>query len=151
MIEVYSQIDDENRWESFNINDMANLAVELVEKAHEFKEDYQISIVFTNSEKIRELNKTYRGKDSPTNVLSFAFNDDGSNNLMLGEIFISYAVIENEANIQNKSMENHLMHILIHGILHLIGYDHNEDEEAEEMEALEIELLKKININNPYQ
>jgi probable rRNA maturation factor len=150
MIQVYSQIVDENKWENINTDDIAKTAIELVDDIHEISEDKQVSIVFTSNSMVQELNNTYRGKDEPTNVLSFAFNDDGSNNLMLGELFIAYDVIEAESNSQNKPFDNHLLHILIHGVLHLLGYDHIEDVDAKEMEALEIELLNKINIENPY-
>lgn len=151
MIEVYSQIVDEDMWESFNIDEMAKSAVNLIESCSEIGNDKEISIIFTNNTMVQELNNTYRNKNKPTNVLSFAFNDDGSDNVMLGEIFLAYNIIENEAIEQGKTFNNHCMHIIIHGILHLLGYDHEIEPDAEEMEKIEIELLHKINIENPYK
>lgn len=151
MLEIESHIYDENKWEKVSTNDMAKKAIELVDNAHEIAGNKQISVVFTSNSKVQELNSQYRGKDRPTNVLSFAFNDDGSDEEMLGEIFIAYDVIAYEAKEQGKTLYNHLMHILIHGALHLIGYDHVENADAEDMEALEIELLAKIDIENPYK
>ena len=151
MIEIYSQIFDEDKWNSININEIARIAVELVDEHHEIDNNKQISIVFTSNDKVQELNKSYRGKDQATNILSFAFNDDGSDNDMLGEMFIAYGVIDSEAKEQDKNINQHLTHIVIHGILHLLGYDHIENSDAEEMEKLEIEILSKINIENPYK
>lgn len=151
MIEVYSQIVDENRWGNLKTEEMVRLAVELVDNTHDIENKKQISVVFTTNNKVQELNRDYRNKDKTTNILSFAFNDDGSDNIMLGELFIAYDVIADEASSQGKSFYNHLMHIIIHGVLHLLGYDHIEDGDAEEMEVLEVELLKKIDIENPYK
>ncbi|MCT4574963.1 MAG: rRNA maturation RNase YbeY [Alphaproteobacteria bacterium] len=151
MIKIETNIFEENKWKDFDIDNMAKIAVDLVEKSHEFNSDKEISIVFTNNHKVHELNRDYRGKDKSTNILTFAFNDDGSDNYILGELFLAFDVIDVEANEQGKTFYNHCMHILIHGVLHLIGYDHIEDDEAEDMESLEIELLSKINIENPYK
>lgn len=151
MIKIETNIFEENKWDDFDIENMADIAVNLIEESHEFSSDKEVSIVFTNNDKVHELNKDYRNKDKSTNILTFAFNDDGSDNYMLGELFLAFDVIANEATEQNKSFYDHCMHILIHGVLHLIGYDHIEDCDAEEMESLEIELLSKINIENPYK
>ncbi len=106
----------------------------------------EVSIVLSNDEFVRELNKDYRGKDSPTNVLSFPNEPP-----MLGDIVLAIETIENEAIAQKKSFEHHFTHLLVHGCLHLLGYDHLEDAEAEEMESLEIQILSMMGIKNPYE
>ena len=100
------------------------------------------------------LNRDFRGKDKPTNVLSFPFEVPDfliDEEPTLGDIIIAMPVIEAEAVEQKKSVEHHLAHMTIHGTLHLLGFDHIIDEEAEEMEALEIEILEKLGIANPYE
>lgn len=117
----------------------------------------EISVTLTNDESIQSLNKDYRGKDKPTNVLSFPqidwSNDDWKDDpmVMLGDVVVSFETIAREAEEQSKSLEHHFTHMLVHSIVHLFGYDHETDEEAEEMEALEIEILKQMGIENPYQ
>jgi probable rRNA maturation factor len=119
----------------------------------------EISVLLTNNQHIQVLNKEYRGQDKPTNVLSFPSLDpedltspqDYSEPLIIGDIVLAYEKIMTEAQEQNKSFQNHLAHLTIHGLLHLLGYDHEEDDEAEIMEALEVTLLDLLNISNPYQ
>lgn len=116
----------------------------------------EISIVLADNSFVQNLNKTYRDKDKPTNVLSFPQTeidefDSARGEVSLGDIIIAYGVIEQEAQDQEKDFKNHLRHMLVHGTLHLMHFDHIHDEEAEEMETLEIEILKKMNIKNPYE
>ena len=108
--------------------------------------DCEISVVLTDDAHIQVLNRDYRGKNKATNVLSFPQDDPQ----MLGDIIIAYETIIREAKEQNKIFEHHLMHMLVHGCLHLLGYDHETDSEAEEMEALEIEILSGLSVKNPY-
>lgn len=110
-------------------------------------EQRDVALVLTDSEHIRTLNRDFRGQDKPTNVLSFPSDEESE----WGDILMAHEVIAQEAQQQDKSFEHHFCHLLVHGILHLLGYDHLEDEEAEEMEALEIELLAKLAIANPYE
>ena len=105
-----------------------------------------VSILLTDDDRIRQLNNDFRSKDTQTNVLSFPSGDD----LFLGDIAISFTTLHTEADLQDKEFYAHFMHILIHGILHLLGYDHIDDDEAEEMEAVEIKLLEDMGIKNPY-
>lgn len=106
----------------------------------------EVSVVLSNDEFVQELNRDYRGKDKPTNVLSFPNEPP-----MLGDIVLAIETIENEAISQKKTFEDHLTHLLVHGCLHLLGHDHIEDDEAEEMESLEIEILEQMGIKNPYE
>ena len=118
-------------------------------KILELKSKFELTIRIVDNAEIQELNKTYRAKDYPTNVLSFPFDDNLLPNL-LGDIVIASQIIKKEAEEQAKELQHHWTHIIIHGFLHLLGYDHIEDEEAEEMEGLEIKILKELNIKNPY-
>ena len=104
-----------------------------------------------NNNEIQELNNKYRKKNSPTNVLSFT-NEDISKSITgdLGDIAISYQYLEEESRQQNKKFDDHLIHMLIHGVYHILGFDHENNEMAAQMENKEIKLLKKINIDNPY-
>ncbi|MDR1026592.1 MAG: rRNA maturation RNase YbeY [Lactobacillus sp.] len=118
-----------------------------------------VNLSLSNDKHIKELNKTYRKKDKPTNVLSFALIDDENfeqnceifDEIELGDIIISIDTLKKEAAEKNIKLEDHFTHLFIHGLLHLSGFDHIEDEEAEEMEALEIDILSNLNINNPYE
>ncbi|AXV14274.1 rRNA maturation RNase YbeY [Neorhizobium sp. SOG26] len=113
----------------------------------------ELSLVFTNDEAIREINAEWRGKDKPTNVLSFpAFplEPGGNPGPMLGDIVVARETVEREAVDLEKPFDEHLTHLLVHGFLHLFGYDHMETDEAEEMEALETRILAKLGLSDPY-
>ena len=150
-MDIDIQILEEKKWETLDVAGLVNLATDLVFQNLALDKACEISFLFTNNAKIQELNKQYRGKDKPTNVLSFAFNDSGEECFMLGDVCLAYDFIKNEALEQNKKFQDHLLHLIIHGILHLVGFDHIDDNQAEEMEELETELLSKINITNPYK
>ena len=104
-----------------------------------------ISVVLADDDFIRELNKTYRGKNKPTNVLSF-YNSEAP----LGDMVLAYETVAREAKAQKKTFKAHAIHLMVHGCLHLMGYDHECENEAEEMEAMEIKILKKLGVRNPY-
>ncbi|MGR8931521.1 MAG: rRNA maturation RNase YbeY [Gammaproteobacteria bacterium] len=114
--------------------------------------DNEVVIRLVDEAESAELNQQYRHKTGPTNVLSFPFEaPEGFEMDLLGDLVICVPVIVKEAAEQNKLLEHHWAHITIHGVLHLLGYDHIEEADAEEMEALEIKLLNMLNIANPYQ
>ena len=119
-------------------------------------QNIQLSLAITTDDNIQKLNKQYRDKDKPTNVLSFSFLDENGLDLppdmpfFLGDIIISHETIMREAAEQEKTPLNHYIHMFVHGCLHVLGYDHENDAEAEEMEALEIQILSEIDIPNPY-
>jgi probable rRNA maturation factor len=119
-----------------------------------FKGKCELTVVLANDEFVRELNKTYRGKDKATNILSFPSSSPESRILnpesYLGDIILAYNTIASEAREQGKSFRDHTVHLLVHGVLHLLGHDHENDKEAEIMEAMEIKILKKLGIRNPY-
>ena len=114
--------------------------------------NHEVSILLTNDEEIRELNKKYRKIDKPTNVLSFSITSDTIVNelRMIGDIVISKEKILSEAKDQNKTFSDHLAHIVIHGFLHLLNFTHDSKEDSTIMENKEVELLKMIDISNPY-
>ena len=114
--------------------------------------NHEVSILLTNDEEIRELNKKYRKIDKPTNVLSFSITSDTIVNelRMIGDIVISKEKILSEAKDQNKTFNDHLAHIVIHGFLHLLNFTHDSKEDSNIMENKEGELLKMMDISNPY-
>jgi len=114
--------------------------------SHEDVHEAEASVVFGDDRFIHTLNRDYRDKDKPTNVLSFPQELP-----MLGDSIFAYETIMREANEQDKSFEDHLLHLSIHSTLHLLGYDHINDKEAEEMEAIEIKLLDEMGVKNPYE
>lgn len=115
-------------------------------------EEAQLTVRIVDEAEIRELNATYRGKDYPTNVLSFPFEaPPGVDIPLLGDIIVCAAVVAREAAEQGKPLKAHWAHMVIHGTLHLLGYDHIEEAEAEEMEGLEIRLLADLGYANPYE
>lgn len=117
----------------------------------EIAEDCELSIRLVSETESAELNSTYRGKNAPTNVLSFPFESPiPLTPRLLGDLVLCVAVVEREAAEQNKTLEAHWAHLLVHGCLHLLGYDHLEDDEAEQMEALEVRILQQLGIENPY-
>lgn len=112
---------------------------------------HEVTIRIVSPEESQSLNHQYRGKNKPTNVLSFPFESPPEVQLpLLGDLIVCAQVVADEAQEQGKPLKDHWAHMIIHGSLHLLGYDHIEDEEAEEMEALEIELLSELNIKDPY-
>lgn len=119
-------------------------AASLLEK--DFSEQ-ELSVVFTDNKAIQELNKTFRHYNKPTNVLSFPSEEKEE----LGDIILAYETIEKEAFESGISLLHHTLHLIIHGFLHLLGYDHEEEEAAEIMENLEIQILASLNITNPYE
>ncbi|OUR72471.1 rRNA maturation RNase YbeY [Methylophaga sp. 41_12_T18] len=123
----------------------AELALQEVEQACE------LSIRLVAADESEELNSTYRGKDKPTNVLSFPFDSPiPMEPRLLGDLVICHSVVEQEAEQQHKAVNDHWAHMVIHGCLHLLGYDHIDSDEAEHMEALEVTLLQSLKIENPY-
>ncbi len=109
-----------------------------------------INLSLVSTGEIATLNKQYRGKDGGTNVLSFPYLDFEGKNFYLGDIFLCYEKLLEEANAQQKPFNHHLTHLILHGILHLLGYDHINDKDAVIMERLEARILKQYCIDNPY-
>ncbi len=140
-MKVYVNCNDA-RWRKYKIDfeRIANAA------ALNVNSNAEVSIILTNDAEIQKINREYRNIDKPTNVLSFELGDD----ILLGDIYISLDTVQREADTENISVAAHTAHMVVHGMLHLQGYDHITDSDAEIMEKKEINILKKLHIKNPY-
>ncbi|KPF87968.1 rRNA maturation factor [alpha proteobacterium AAP38] len=189
-VEIALSIEDE-RWEA-SIADVEMLcersARSALAAAHAQDPDWlpegpvEMSVILADDDTVQELNKNYRGKDKPTNVLSFALyadsgdeegdeedyegeeqEEDGPDDgdveflspeapvpVILGDVILAFETVEREAREQRKAFADHLAHLVTHGVLHLLGYDHIEDSEAEQMERLETQILSGLGIADPY-
>ena len=115
-------------------------------------EKIDVEVSFCTAEEIKDLNYKFRKKDSETNVLSFpAESSIGIQNACCGEVIICYEVLNNEAKESSKNITNHFKHLLIHSLLHLLGYEHDKENDAILMESEEIKFLSKIGISDPYK
>lgn len=170
-LEIAANIQD-SEWENLvpNLEDLYCQATNRVIEALDEKEGIspgshkkatvEISFLFTDDANIQTLNREYRDQDKPTNVLSFPDTEISEvalvesakldESLFFGDIILARETIFAEATVQQKSILDHLNHLLVHGLLHLAGYDHIDDDEAEIMEALEIKILEGLGISNPY-
>ena len=118
----------------------------------------ELSVRLTSDEEVRALNAHWRGKDKPTNVLSFPLaeqyeleqGDEEGPELLLGDIILAHGVCEREAAEKQISFDEHAAHLIVHGTLHLLGYDHKDDSAAADMESREVRALEKLGIANPY-
>ena len=116
----------------------------------------ELAILLADDTRLRELNLAYRGQDKATNVLSFTGNDGNADTFEsesmrhLGDIALAFETVAREAEEQGKSLADHTAHLVVHGTLHLLGYDHEKDVEAEAMEAEEIAILASLGIDDPY-
>lgn len=135
-----------------NIPDEAKFDHWLAAALDQRQEPSEVSLRIVDPEEMQTLNFQYRQKDKPTNVLSFPAEFPEELDLpLLGDIVICAPIIEQEAQEQGKTTEAHWAHMLIHGTLHLLGYDHIEEKDAQEMEALEAQILNKLDYPNPYE
>ena len=132
------------------------LALKMAQMPSQIKgREIELSIVLANDDLIQILNREYREKDSPTNVLTFASLDSkdpvpADVPYPVGDVILSYQTIDREAREQGKFFRDHFLHMVVHGTLHLLGYDHETEDDANNMESLEIRILEKMNIQNPY-
>tara|TARA_B100000989_G_scaffold288739_1_gene259767 strand:+ start:132 stop:758 length:627 start_codon:yes stop_codon:yes gene_type:complete len=142
-------------WRTF-MTEIEEVSCQLFDKvlAEEGLTQINLSICWTNDAHMATLNNTFRGKNHPTNVLSFPVDDHdrhkGEANA-LGDIAVARETVFREALESHTEMSHHIIHLLIHGMLHLLGYDHINDEDAAEMESLETRLLATVGITNPYE
>lgn len=142
MSDTKYQILVEEVWDGFEYESVIERALEAIPEAKG-----ELSILLTNDVEIQQLNKQYRGFDKPTNVLSFPQDEVE----LLGDIAMAFETLQREAAEQEKTFSDHFTHLFVHGVLHLIGYDHEEDEDQRHMEQKEVEILHHLNIANPYE
>jgi len=138
------------------LDDLDGLVAETLESVLEdsgdqLVEGVEISLLFCNDARIQELNRDFRGQDKPTNVLSFPSPDPLETARFVGDIAVAYETVAREAKEQGKTLKQHCRHMIVHGFLHLLGYDHEEEAEAEAMEAMEIRILHRLGVDNPYR
>ncbi len=138
------------------LDDLALTSIEAALAAAGFPGDScEVAVLFTDDASMAEINAEWRGKNRPTNVLSFPTAPDTplptGEARPLGDIVLAYGVVAGEAGEQGKTLRDHVAHLMVHGTLHLLGYDHETDEDAEMMEALETSILKGLGITDPYE
>lgn len=140
-------------WERFDgLEGLVRRCVDasLAETRAKLFEGCELSVTFCDDAEIQELNAEWRGKDKPTNVLSFPTPGKLAARPLLGDIVIAYETVAREAAEQDKTLSEHTAHMVIHGFLHLIGYDHETAAEAEEMEGLERRIASRLGLRDPY-
>ena len=148
---------DESLWDKQLINDFQKNLNKISREIYKnsdlinINKKNHVSISFAGDKKIIELNKRFRKINLPTNVLSFPSLIQKNNTNFLGDIIFAAETIFREAKRDKKSFKSHLIHLFIHGVLHLIGYDHQTENNAKIMENLEIKILETLKINNPYE
>jgi probable rRNA maturation factor len=115
--------------------------------------EHELSLLLADDSAIRALNRDWRGKDQPTNVLSFPAGPPAAEGapLLLGDVALAYETVAREAAEQGKTLADHMRHLLVHGILHLLGHDHEDEDEAERMESLERSILAGLGVADPYR
>ncbi|QNN66136.1 rRNA maturation RNase YbeY [Sphingomonas rhizophila] len=157
-------IDADPEWDSSDWGALARSAAEAAIAESAFPQlgrgarEVELSIRLTSDEEVRALNAEWRGKDKPTNVLSFPMSEPDEladtagegPELMLGDIILARGVCLAEAAEKSIPVEKHAAHLMVHGTLHLLGYDHHDDAEAEDMEAREVRALARLGIEDPY-
>ena len=164
MLEIALDADEE--WDcSRSWSELARKAAEAAIAESAFPElaesdrPVELSVTLTSDEHVRELNAKWRKKDKPTNVLSFPMADEldlgranvSAMELLLGDIVLAHGVCEAEAAEKGVPLQQHATHLMVHGTLHLLGYDHHYDSEAADMEAREVRALQRLGIANPYE
>lgn len=139
-------------WSNIKYESIAQKAIEQAIRLANvvIREGAEVSVLLTNDNAIQILNREWRGKNKPTNVLSFPGSDDLETALILGDIVVAYETTMREATEEQKSFDDHFTHLIVHGCLHLLGFDHETSEEAEEMENLERLVLAQLGVTDPY-
>ena len=140
----------EKRWEKCIPSWQVEIPYALEKTAEALGKDFselEVSVVLADDKEVQTLNKTFRHKDKPTNVLSFPSDEKEE----LGDIILAFETIMREAIDAEISPLHHTIHLIVHGFLHLLGYDHENENEAHHMESMEIQILKALNISNPYE
>lgn len=159
--------EEDSRWTTLGLDALAQSAVAATLRALDLSPGaFEVSILACNDARISELNAEFRGKPTPTNVLSWPAEErraatpgavpdlpdpEGPMDAELGDLALAYETCAREATEARKTMADHVTHLVVHGTLHLLGYDHEIDADAELMESLEVEILAALNMANPYE
>jgi probable rRNA maturation factor len=164
MLEIALEADEEwdssSPWEALvRKAAAAAIAESAFPQLNESSRHVELSVRLAGDEEVRALNAHWRGKDKPTNVLSFPMaeayeldqSDEDGPAIMLGDLILARGVCEREAEDKGIAIEQHATHLLVHGTLHLLGYDHHDDRDAADMEAREVRALERLGIANPYE
>ncbi len=147
-----NQLDIQLATQSDNLPDEKQFQLWIDAVLADDQQDREVVIRIVDEAEMTALNESYRQKTGPTNILSFPFQPPPQiESNLLGDLIICAPVIDKEAKQQNKKVLDHWAHIVVHGMLHLLGYDHLTEEEAQVMESLEINILQSLHISNPYQ
>ena len=154
---------EDARWKTLNLFSIANAAFkETLSQLNLKSENFICCVLACSGEKIKGLNAQFRGKNNSTNVLSFPSKagnyatkrsskfKTSTDPFELGDIAIAYEVCKKEADVSKIKFEDHVYHLIIHSVLHLLGYDHEEEKNAAEMEKIEVQVLANLGISNPY-
>lgn len=147
---IINFIISEKRWKTISPLLEEEITITLEKTSQVLKKDFsqsEVSVVLTTDKEVHILNKSFRQQDKATNVLSFPSDEKTE----FGDIILAYETVLKEAQELGISTLHHTLHLIIHGFLHLLGYDHEAEHEAEEMESLEIKILQTLNIQNPYE
>jgi probable rRNA maturation factor len=140
---------DDPAWRKVpRLNARLKRAAAIAMKAAGLKGESALTLLLASDQRLRELNRDFRGRDKPTNVLSFPANQG---DLYRGDIAIAYGVARREAEAAGKTFTDHVSHLVVHGVLHLAGYDHETSRDARIMEPLEVKILKTLGIADPYK
>jgi probable rRNA maturation factor len=148
-------VEEDGDWSGFGaLNEAIQQAAAALARRVSVVSGSEASVVLGSDALVRRLNRTYRGKDTATNVLSFPFQrppgagpEDGA---YLGDVVLAAETVQLEADERGIERKQHLQHLVVHGLLHLLGYDHDTDSEAEAMERLEVDILATIGVSDPY-
>ena len=154
---------EDARWESLDLRQIANQAFfETLLSLNLNHKNFSCCVLACDNKKIKQLNNKFRGKNCPTNVLSFPASlenyevkstltpTEANNPHELGDIAIAFEICKKEANISKVKFEHHVCHLITHSVLHLLGFDHEEEENATKMEKIEVQVLAKLGISDPY-
>ena len=154
---------EDARWKTLDLLQIANTAFNAtLSQLYMKSENFSCCILACSSKKIKVLNTQFRCQDNSTNVLSFPSTTEigeviriskfeaNVDPFELGNIAIAYEICKKEADVSKKDFEHHVYHLIIHSVLHLLGYDHKEEKNAAEMEKIEVQVLAKLGISNPY-
>jgi probable rRNA maturation factor len=162
-LDILIDIDDERWLEWYTPDQWHNLLHKIVQQVIDnckIQPKVEVSVLLTNNDEVHTLNLEYRGKNKPTNVLSFpnlsedelrALPKNSPYPIMLGDLVLAFETLLEESAFEKKPFLDHFNHLIVHGMLHLLGYDHESDDDAECMKEKEIKILQTLDINNPYQ